>query len=70
VDSQGELEEFIGGLNTHDQLRHRLWPVATLLTTRTVGDYQAMPLPKSLWQFYYLTRPFRLASKAARTMFR
>jgi hypothetical protein len=65
---QGELEEFLGGLDTHDQLRHRLWPVATLLTTRTVGDYLAMPLPKSLWGVYYVTRPFRLASKAARMM--
>jgi hypothetical protein len=58
-----ELEEFLNSLNTHDRLRHRLWPVATLLTTRTVSDYQAMPLPKSLWGIYYLTRPFRLASK-------
>jgi hypothetical protein len=58
-----EPEEFLNSLYTHDRLRHRLWPVATLLTTRTVSDYQAMPLPKSLWGIYYLTRPFRLASK-------
>jgi hypothetical protein len=61
---QGELSEFLDSLNTHDRLRHRLWPVATLLTTRTVGDHQAMPLPKPLWGIYYLTRPFRLAGKA------
>ena len=61
----GELGEFLHSLNTHDQFRHRLWPIATLLTTRTVGDHLAMPLPKSLWGIYYLTRPFRLASKAA-----
>jgi hypothetical protein len=61
--SQGELREFLDSISTHDRLRHRLWPVATLLTTRTVGDYQAMPLPKPLWGIYYLTRPFRLASK-------
>jgi Uncharacterised nucleotidyltransferase len=67
---QGELEEFIGGLDTHDKLRHRLWPIATLLVTRTVGDYRTMPLPKSLWGIYYVTRPFRLASKAARMMCR
>jgi hypothetical protein len=60
---EGELGEFLTGLNTHDRLRHRLWPIATLLTTRTVSDYQAMPLPKSFWGLYYLTRPFRLASK-------
>jgi hypothetical protein len=58
-----EIDEFRNSLNTHDRFRHRLWPVATLLTTRTVSDYKAMPLPKSLWGIYYLTRPFRLASK-------
>jgi hypothetical protein len=62
---EGELRQFLNGLNTHDRLRHRLWPVATLLTTRTEGDYRAMPLPKSLWGMYYFTRPFRLAAKAA-----
>lgn len=65
---QGELSDFLNSLNTHDLLRHRLWPVVTLLTTRTVGDYQAMPLPKSLWGTYYLIRPFRLACKAAKMM--
>lgn len=63
--SQRVLEEFLQGLNTHDLLRHRLWPVATLLMTRTVNDYSAMPLPKALWGLYYLTRPFRLAGRAA-----
>jgi hypothetical protein len=61
----GELREFLNSLNTHDRLRHRLWPIATLLTTRTVGDYRAMALPKALWSVYYVTRPFRLAAKAA-----
>jgi len=65
-----ELGEFLNGLNTHDRLRHRLWPVATLLTTRTVGDYRAMPLPKFLWGIYYLTRPIRLAIKAVIMMLR
>ncbi len=58
-----EFGEFLKGLKTHDRLRHRLWTVATLLTTRTVGDYRAMPLPKFLWSIYFLTRPFRLAIK-------
>ena len=57
------MGEFFDSLNMHDQLRHRLRPVATLLTTRTVGDYEAMPLPKPLWGIYYLMRPFRLAGK-------
>jgi hypothetical protein len=62
---EGELRNFLNGLNTHDRLRDRLWPVATLVTTRTVGDYQAMPVPRPLWGIYYVTRPFRLAAKAA-----
>jgi hypothetical protein len=61
--------EFRFGLNTHDKWLHRLLPIKTLMTTRTVGDHQAMPLPKSLWGLYYLTRPFRLAGRAARMMF-
>ena len=65
---EGELEEFLSGLTTHDQLRDRLWPLVTLLTTRTTGDHRAMPLPKSLWGLYYLTRPFRLAVKLAERM--
>jgi hypothetical protein len=65
---EGELEEFLNGLNTHDRLRHRLWPLVTLLTTLTTGDHRAMPLPKSLWGLYYLTRPFRLAGKLAKRM--
>jgi hypothetical protein len=65
---QGELREFLDSLSTHDRLRHRLWPVATLLTTRTVADHQAMPLPKPLWGIYYITRPFRLAGKAVKIM--
>src|SRR6516164_9232285 len=60
--------EFRFGLNTHDKFLHRLLPIKALLTTRTVGDHQAMPLPKSLWGLYYLTRPFRLAAHAAKMM--
>jgi hypothetical protein len=61
--------EFRFGLKTHDKFLHRLWPVKVLLTTRTVGDYRAMPLPKSLWGLYYLTRPFRLAGHVAKKVF-
>ena len=65
---EGELMEFLNGLNTHSRLRHRLSPLATLITTRTVSDYRGMPLPKSLWGIYYLTRPFRLAIKVVMMM--
>jgi hypothetical protein len=61
--------EFRFGLNTHDKWLHRLLPIKALLTTRTVGDHQAMPLPKSLWGLYYLTRPLRLAAHVAKKVF-
>ena len=61
--------EFRFGLNTHDKWLHRLLPIKALMTTRTVGDHQAMPLPKSLWGLYYLTRPFRLAAHVAKKLF-
>jgi len=68
--SEGEVREFLNALNTHDRLRHKLWPIATLLTTRTVGDYEAMLLPKSRWCIYYLNRPFRLVGKVAKMLLR
>ena len=37
-----------------------LW---VLTSTRTTGDYEALPLPRPLWRLYHLTRPFRLARK-------
>jgi Uncharacterised nucleotidyltransferase len=61
--SEGDFGEFLKGLSTHDLLKDKLWPVVTLLMTRTVNDHQAMPLPKALWSLYYFTRPFRLAGK-------
>ncbi len=61
--------EFRFGLNTHDKLLHRLLPIKAFLTTRTVGDHQAMPLPKPPWGLYYLTRPFRLAGHVAKKVF-
>jgi Uncharacterised nucleotidyltransferase len=63
--SQGDLGEFLWGLKTHDLLRHRLRPLTELAVTRTVNDYWAMPLPKTLWGVYYLTRPFRIAGRMA-----
>lgn len=65
-----ETAEFLRRLTTSDRLTNRLWTVAALLATRTVSDYQAMPLPKILWGTYYLTRPFRLAIKLIVMMLR
>jgi hypothetical protein len=31
--------------------------------TPTPGDHRALPLPRPLWPLYYVTRPFRLASR-------
>lgn len=31
--------------------------------TRTIGDYEALPLLRPLWRLYHLTSAFRLASK-------
>jgi hypothetical protein len=64
----GELGRFLVTLTSHDRLRHRLWPLAMLLMTRSVGDHTALPLPKPFWRIYYLTRPFRLAQKAIQMM--
>jgi hypothetical protein len=41
----------------------RLNALCVLTSTRTIGDYEALPLPRPLCCLYYLTRPFRLASK-------
>lgn len=39
--------------------RARVW--LGLLTTRTIGDYESLPLPPRWWWVYRVTRPFRLA---------
>jgi len=58
--------EFRFGLNTHDKFLHRLLPIKAFLTTRTVGDHQAMPLPKSLWVYIILRVPFALRATSQR----
>jgi hypothetical protein len=68
--SETEFGQFLSGLRAQDRLRHRLLPIVTLLTTRTVGDYRAIPLPKMLWGVYFFTRPFRLTAEAAEMMVR
>jgi len=66
----GEFQSLASNLAIHDRLRHRMWPIATLLSTRTVSDYSALPLPEKLWGVYYLTRPLRLSAKAVQMLFR
>jgi hypothetical protein len=59
-----ERAENLTDLDLCDTRRDRLSAVLKLAFTRTVGDYQAMPLPPELWRVYHATRPFRLAAKA------
>ena len=59
-----EKAENLSDLDLCDTRRDRLSAVLKLAFTRTVGDYQAMPLPPELWRVYHATRPFRLAAKA------
>jgi hypothetical protein len=68
--SEGEFRELLNGLKTYDSVRYAIWPLAMLLMTRTLGDYQAMPLPQVLWRIYHLSRPVRLATRAAQTLLR
>ena len=68
--TETEFGQFLSGLRTHDRLRHRLLPIVTLLTTRTVGDYEAIPLPKMLWGRVLFYRPFRLTAKAVEMIVR
>jgi hypothetical protein len=65
-----EIGKFMSGLRTYDRLRHRLLLIIALLTTRTVGDYEAIHLPKFLWGTYFFTRPFRLTGKAVKMITR
>ena len=47
-----------------DSRGDRLRAALRLAVTRTAGDYEAMPLPQSIWGAYRVIRPFRLAAKA------
>jgi hypothetical protein len=66
--NEGPGKAFMRELAADERLAHRVLRVATHLTTRTVGDYEAMPLPPALWPVYHLTRPFRLAFMGARAL--
>jgi hypothetical protein len=66
--TEGPVQEFLHELAAEERLAHRMRRIGTSLTSRTVGDYQALPLPRWLWSVYYLTRPFRLAFVGARAL--
>jgi hypothetical protein len=70
VGAEGQDEEFLRTLTAEERLMRRVVRVGTHLTTRTVGDHRAMPLPRALWPAYYGTRVFRLAYLGLRTLLR
>jgi hypothetical protein len=57
------LDREFGDLELCENWLQKARAIRRLLTTRTVGDYVSMPLPRPLWRIYHLTRPFRLATK-------
>jgi hypothetical protein len=44
--------------------------IARLAATPTIGDYEALPLPRGAWPVYRLTRPLRLAAGATASLLR
>jgi hypothetical protein len=56
-------ERFLGDLDLCESRLQKARAFAQLLVTRTVGDYESIPLPRQAWRVYYATRPFRLAHK-------
>jgi hypothetical protein len=66
IGTEWPAEAFMRELAAHERLAHGMLRVGSHLTTRTTGDYAALPLPRALWRFYHLTRPFRLAFVGAR----
>jgi hypothetical protein len=57
------LDREFGDLELCENWSQKARTIRKLVTTRTVGDYVSMPLPRPLWRMYHLTRPFRLATK-------
>jgi hypothetical protein len=55
-------------LDLCDRRRDRIKAVIGFALTPTPSDYRALPLPRSLWPAYYVTRPFRLAAKVVDTI--
>jgi hypothetical protein len=56
-------------LRFYGSWRERATALLLLFGRRTVGDYEAMPLPPRFWWAYHLIRPFRLAMKVCRWPF-
>ena len=59
-------EDLLGGLRLCETTIQRAKASLHLLTTRTIGDFEAMPLPPQWWWAYRFTRPFRLVWQKVR----
>ena len=56
--------DLMGGFNLCETPVQRAAMALRLMTTPTVGDYEAMPLAPRWWWLYRLTRPMRLLARA------
>ena len=54
-------EELLGGFRLCETPFQKAGMAFRLLTTRTIGDFEAMPLGARWWWIYRVTRPVRLA---------
>jgi Uncharacterised nucleotidyltransferase len=54
-------DEVFGSLRLCESPRQRAMISLGYLTTRTIGDFEALPLPRQMWWAYRIFRPFRLA---------
>lgn len=57
-------ERFLGDFELCETPMQKARVLGRLLITRTVGDYNSLPLPRPLWRLYHVTRPFRLTANA------
>jgi hypothetical protein len=65
VGSVGIFNEVRLHLAMRERKRDKLTSCIRLLATPKVDDWKLLPLPGSLFFFYYALRPFRLAGKYA-----
>lgn len=55
-------------LRSREDLRDRLSYCYGMLTTPTLADWEALPLPDALFPLYYLHRPLRLVAERVRSL--
>lgn len=59
-------EELVGGFRLCETPLQKFKMAGSLLSTPTIGDFEAMPLASRWWWIYRLTRPLRLLSRKMR----